>query len=253
MTAEMELAIPSASGLTLTSRGVVMDGDPSESQIETGLKEASRLCKALEFVIGDLIVCSEDKYHTCYEKWEDWTGLKKRRLQDVAATCRAIPLDQRFPQLSLEHHRAVTKLDPASRKKWLELAMKHGMGHSRLRKSIALDRVATNADMGPTPKTDSAYDTINPHVNRLTAYITKLEHDGELDSMDSGELLALFEDLSPLMTQMAGIAIRIEDAGVMQVIRDRDFVIEKTGIVSALAPWVTEAVDVEAELVSTES
>lgn len=216
-------------GIQITVSGVIFDGNPSQSDLESAMIKVATGMQVCRFILGDLINYSKSRYGEKYDSWVEITGLDKRTLEGIAYTCANIPLAQRRGGVvTFEHHRALVKLSDAEREKWMDITEKKSLTVKRLRKSIEIGRIATKTDLSPPPATDSGYDTITPHVNRLTTTLNKKDREGEFDEMDAGQLLAILEDLEPVLIKVGEVIRRIEDFENEECCEEMDRILDRS-------------------------
>lgn len=211
-------------GITITAAGAVVEGTPLEHTYEECMRQISAAERACKFAIGDLMIAASGHYGEKYARWAEVTGMELQTLQDIASTCRRVPLHlRRTSTLSFTHHREVAALPAPEQEKWLGIAEAQGVSSDRLRKSIQLGRVATASDMGrgaPAAKATSAgqsatdpadvgYENVHPHVNRLVVYLSKKERDGEYEDMSAEELYRFHLDLMPVINRWGKVVSRM--------------------------------------------
>lgn len=67
-------------------------------------------------------------------------GVDIKTVQNWAAVCRAIPLEERVDGLSLSHHREVVSLEPERRRALLQMALENGWTVSELRERVRREK-----------------------------------------------------------------------------------------------------------------
>ncbi len=182
-------------------------------QLASPIGNASR---SVAFVIGDWLIHGEktfeaerdntstgriasDKYHLALAN----TGLDLSTLQNYAYVSRKVPLATRSEQLSWEHHKVLAKLPPLDQQMWIErcheeLKAGNPVSTRRLRKSIALGRLATVDDLKPDPA-DRGIKNHIPFVNRLVTWWKHLQDKDYLDNATRQQREALKRDLQPVV------------------------------------------------------
>ena len=226
----------SIEGIQLTPSGCIFDGKPSQSDLESAMLKVTTGMQMCKFILGDLINYASDTYGDKYDAWVEITGFDNSTLRNIAYTCANIPMEQRRGGVvTFEHHRALVKLVGGEREKWMDLIEKKSLTVKRLRKSIEISekgefKVATKKDLAPPPETDSGYETITPHVNRLTTTLTKKDREGEFDEMCAGQLLGVLEDLEPVLQKCVDVIRRIEDYENLECIEEMDALLDRTGL-----------------------
>lgn len=232
----------SIAGITINHQGAVVKGMPLENTYEEAMRQIAAAEKACKFALGDLLVAASDHYGDKFARWSEVTGFEVETLWNIASVCRRVPIHQRrVDRLSFNHHTEVAALPPAEQKKWLDTAAEEEVSVLRLRKSIKLGRVATAQDMGrigttETPgqhgadPTDTGYDNIHPHVNRLSIYLSKKEREGEFADMDAHELYRFHLDVLPVINRYGRLVRLIRERNDADVIAMLDKDIEAIGL-----------------------
>lgn len=214
-------------GISINASGAIVNGKPLEHTLEEAMRQLATAEKACRFAIGDLILATNDLYGEKYARWSELTGWEIQSLQDIASTCKRVPIERRIPdKLSFSHHRVVAALTAKDQEEWLKTAADLGMNRARLEKSVQLGRVATAEDLKPkTPEIDPAdtgYENVHPHVNRLSAYLSRKERNGEYEDMDVRQLYRFHLDVMPVVTRWRKVIQHIERAGdpdAMELVR----------------------------------
>ena len=182
------------------------------SQLAGPIGNASR---SVAFIIGDWLIHGEKafrgkqntspsriaskKYHLALAN----TGLDLTTLQNYAYVSRKVPLATRSEQLSWEHHKILAKLPEAEQRAWIKRCLEEEEGSNRmstrrLRKSLALGRIATQDDLEPDP----AYKGIETHipfVNRLVGWWRGMQDDEFLTKATPEQRDVLKRDLAPVV------------------------------------------------------
>lgn len=237
-------------GISIGDSGAIIAPDTDESSILSVMENVAKAGQICNFILGDLMNFAKDKWGEDIQGWCAATGLDKQTLWDVCSTSRRVATGERMVGvLSWNHHKAVAKLDAPAQAHWLAIARDKGLPYKRFRKSIEIGRIATKAEMAPEPETNRGYENIMPHVNRLTAFLLKKEHDGNFDRMEPKDLLTILEDLQPVLTQTWGVVTRIEDSEESDVIREAERVLADAGFHISLSYASGEGIDVIAEIV----
>ncbi|MEX0331454.1 MAG: hypothetical protein AB3N64_08540 [Puniceicoccaceae bacterium] len=206
----------------VTEIGLRFDGEISfEQWLEIGRK-VGRVARTSLFLVGDWLNYGQDRWNggerfekmaedlrERYESAMAETGLEMRSLMNAAYVARNVPQDHRRPHLTFEHHTAVARVkDKEERRQWLAKADKHDMSTRRLRKSINLGRVATEAEMQPDPKTTG----IDNHLSWIDGLMRWWKRFERSDWMADASREMIEEMLSDFRDVQAIIAYLEEEA-----------------------------------------
>jgi hypothetical protein len=180
-------------------------------EIAAGMGEVA---SAIAFIVGDWLVYGQSLFglegfpdnrvdEPSYQLAMAATGLDRSTLQNYAYVSRCIPYSLRSERLSWEHHRLLARLPEAEIGKWIarceaEEDAGRKMSTRRLRKSLALGRVATAADMEPD-ESDKGIDNHIPFVNRLALWWRRRQQERFLASATREQRAALKRDLQPVV------------------------------------------------------
>jgi hypothetical protein len=180
-------------------------------EIAAGMGEVA---SAIAFVVGDWLVYGQNLFglegfpdnqvdEPSYQLAMAATGLDRSTLQNYAYVSRSIPYPLRSERLSWEHHRLLAKLPEADIAGWIarceaEEDAGRKMSTRRLRKSLALGRVATAADMEPD-ESDKGIDNHIPFVNRLALWWRRRQEEKFLATATREQRAALKRDLQPVV------------------------------------------------------
>lgn len=171
--------------------------------------------RSIGFIIGDWLVYGQSLFGTegfpekrvdssTYQLAIDATGLDVSTLQNYAYVSRSIPYSLRTERLSWEHHRIVAKLPEAEQQQWIDTCLAEEnagrrMSTRRLRKSLNLGRVATDADLEPDPA-DKGIENHVPFVNRLVVWWKRMQANQFLSNATDEQRAAVKRDLEPLIS-----------------------------------------------------
>jgi len=188
------------------SLGLALPADtPFESWRDMGKQFGTGL-RAAAFCIGDWLIFGDRKFRKdaseAYDQAIDSTGLDRTTLHNYAWVARAIPIEERNPLLSFEHHRALAPLPKEKRDEWGSLVSprvndERPVSVRRLRASI---RIASDRPRIVPPEeivqrgTAVGHDNHIPHLSRLVTVLRKT-----MPGMDEDQLAALKDDLAPLL------------------------------------------------------
>jgi hypothetical protein len=176
--------------------------------------------RSIAFVVGDWLVYGEGRDgqrmfwpdvpehniipHHLYEKASQLTGMDITTLHNHAYVARHVPRWLRNEKLAWEHHKRVAKLkDDAEKARWLKLAVKASrngrpISARRLARSIQAGRLLSIEEMSETDS-DTSFDTVHPHVNRIVLFFGKLRAGGWFDEATAEKRAALKRDLEPVV------------------------------------------------------
>lgn len=182
------------------------------SELAVSIGNAAR---SIGFIIGDWLVYGQGLFGTdgfpekrvdpaSYQLAVAATGLDHSTLQNYAYVSRNVPYSLRSERLSWEHHRLMAKLPEAELKEWIDTCVAEEdagrrMSTRRLRKSLNLGRVATEADLEPDDS-DKGIENHIPFVNRLSVWWKRMRENRFLDTATDEQREALKRDLEPVVT-----------------------------------------------------
>jgi len=169
---------------------------------------------SIAFIVGDWLVYGQSLFGTngypdrkvdqhSYQIAIAVTGLDLSTLQNYAYVSRSIPYSMRSERLSWEHHRLLAKLPDGDKQDWIDTCVAEAdagrrMSTRRLRKSLSLGRVATNADLEPDPA-DKGVENHIPFVNRLALWWRHMQEKRFLAGATYEQRQALKRDLEPVV------------------------------------------------------
>lgn len=201
--------------VTITRTGLCIDSELSFQEWSELAESIGSAARSIGFIVGDWLVYGQSLFGTegfpekrvdpaSYELAVAATGLDLSTLQNYAYVSRSIPYSRRTEHLSWEHHRLLAKLPDADQERWIDTCVAEGragrrVSTRRLRKSLNLGRVATDADMEPEPA-DKGIDNHIPFVNRLVGWWRRMQQDRFLDNASPEEREALKRDLEPVIS-----------------------------------------------------
>ena len=141
--------------------------------------------------------------HPSYQLAITATGLDLSTLQNYAYVSRSIPYSLRSERLSWEHHRLLAKLPDDEIQSWIatceaENLAGNRMSTRRLRKSLNLGRVATDADLEPDPADKGQLNYI-PFVNRICCWWRRLQAERFLSNATRAQREVICRDLEPII------------------------------------------------------
>ena len=200
--------------VSVSRLGMRFDGNLSVEEWQDLAFSIGELATSIAFIVGDWLVYGQSLFgtdgypdkkvdHPSYQLAIKATGLDLSTLQNYAYVSRNIPHSVRSEQLSWEHHRLLAKLPDADMQNWIrkcegEEAAGHRMSTRRLRKSLALGRVATPADLLPDDS-DNGQENHIPLVNRFCGWWRRLQTSRFLVTATREQRAAMKRDLEPII------------------------------------------------------
>lgn len=132
--------IVSTNGITFFKTGIKFDDSVDfktwESQGHEFAGVISMFHNHMKWWLGDWINHGESAYGEKYSQALDETMYAHGSLRNCAYVCRKIPLENRNPGMSFEHHYEVAKLPPGDQAEWLAEADINNWTVRQLRKAI---------------------------------------------------------------------------------------------------------------------
>ena len=209
------------SRLTLPNRkvsvsrlGMRINGSLSIEEWQALAAGIGELATSIAFIVGDWLVYGQNLFgkdghpdrqvdHPSYQLALKATGLDLSTLQNYAYVSRNIPYSLRSERLSWEHHRLLAKLPDADMRDWIKTCEAEEdagrrMSTRRLRKSLALGRVATQADLKPDDS-DNGQENHIPLVNRFCGWWRRLQTSRFLATATTEQRAAMKRDLQPVV------------------------------------------------------
>lgn len=187
---------------------------------DIGLK-VGRVARTSLFLVGDWLIYGQDRWNggKRFEKMPEdeaeryleamkATGLELKTLMDAAYVSRNVPIQQRRPDLTFEHHKTVAKVkSETEREEWLRKADSQGLSTRRLRKSILLGRVAKEREMRSDAQ-DRGIDNHIPWINGMVRWWKKFEDADWIESATREQVDAVLADFA----EVKAILTVLEDA-----------------------------------------
>lgn len=109
-------------GVHGTPTGLSFTGDLSFDQWEVLLNRLYTMNGAIQWMLGDALNYGNARYGEKYSQALESTKLTYSALANFSWVARSVPPENRNPNLSWTHHRAVSKLDVEEQKRLLEEA-----------------------------------------------------------------------------------------------------------------------------------
>jgi hypothetical protein len=203
-------------GVEITKKGVIFTGENPEklppSTIIDLIKKCAQTETALAFAQGDLTNFLIGAKGKDLREIADETGIAAGDLKRRAATCQRITYDNRVEQLHFDFHAEAAKSKADDPEQWLKLATDEKLDRKRLKKSIELDRLATDEDLKPVEEeNDGGTENFGTNINRIVVLNGKLDRAGNYDEMTVEQLFELHADFMPAVKVWAEIVKRFKD------------------------------------------
>jgi hypothetical protein len=215
-----------------TEIGLCIDGDLSFEQWRQLGHKVGRLARTSLFLVGDWIVYGQNRWNegqrfeklpaeqsARYIEAMQETGLELRTLMDAAYVARNVPLEQRRPQLTFEHHKTVAKVkDEHASEDWLKKADTQGLSTRRLRKSIMLGHVARDHEMRDE-SAERGIDNHIPWVNGIVRWWKKFESSDWIENATREQLETVVSDFNDVQAILNALedAINAKETSVIDV------------------------------------
>lgn len=211
------ITLPS-SKVTITRTGMRIQAGLSLDEWRALAPALGDAARSVGFVVGDWLIYGQQNLFgfvgdttvphqkidtTTYEQALASTGLDRSTLQNYAYVSRSVPYSLRSERLSWEHHRLLAKLPGDSQAHWIEACIAEEdagrrISTRRLRKSLALGRVATPADLEPDPADKGTLNHI-PFVNRIVGWWRRMQDARFLATATREQRDTLKRDLEPVV------------------------------------------------------
>lgn len=194
--------------------GMRINGKLSVEEWQELAASLGEMASSVAFIVGDWLVYGQSLFgtdgfadkkvdHPSYQLAIKATGLDLSTLQNYAYVSRSIPYSLRSERLSWEHHRLLAKLPDDEIRGWVETCEAEDqagrrMSTRRLRKSLNLGRVATDADLEPDPADKGQLNYI-PFVNRICCWWRRLQAERFLSNATKAQREVICRDLEPII------------------------------------------------------
>jgi hypothetical protein len=199
--------------VTISRIGMQINGELSQEEWQELAASLGEVASSIAFIVGDWLVYGQSLFGTdgfpdkkvdnrSYQIALAATGLDLSTLQNYAYVSRSIPYSLRSERLSWEHHRLLAKLPDGDKQGWIDACVAEvdagrRMSTRRLRKSLSLGRVATDADLEPDDA-DQGIENHIPFINRLVVWWKHMRENQFLDTATAEQRAALKRDFSPI-------------------------------------------------------
>ena len=200
--------------VSVSRRGMCINGNLSVEEWQELAAGIGELATSIAFIVGDWLVYGQNLFgkdgypdkkvdHPSYQLALKATGLDLSTLQNYAYVSRNLPYSVRSERLSWEHHRLLAKLPEVDMLGWIKTCEAEEdagrrMSTRRLRKSLALGRVATAADLQPDDSDDGQENHL-PLVNRFCGWWRRLQTSRFLATATREQRAAMKRDLEPII------------------------------------------------------
>lgn len=205
----------------VTEIGLHFDEEVTFEQWRDIGQKVGRVARTSLFLVGDWLIYGQDRWNggKRFEKMPEdeaeryleamkATGLELKTLMDAAYVSRNVPIQQRRPDLTFEHHKTVAKVkSEAEREEWLRKADTQGLSTRRLRKSILLGRVAREREMRSDTQ-DRGIDNHIPWINGMVRWWKKFEDADWVENATREQVEAVLADFA----EVKAILTVLEDA-----------------------------------------
>lgn len=205
----------------VTEIGLHFDEEVTFEQWRDIGQKVGRVARTSLFLVGDWLIYGQDRWNggKRFEKMPEdeaeryleamkATGLELKTLMDAAYVSRNVPIQQRRPDLTFEHHKTVAKVkSETEREEWLRKADSQGLSTRRLRKSILLGRVAKEREMRSDTQ-DRGIDNHIPWINGMVRWWKKFEDADWVEKATREQVEAVLADFA----EVKAILTVLEDA-----------------------------------------
>ncbi len=90
--------------------------------------------------LGDWLLYGQSEFPNRYKHAMAQTSLDYQTLRNYAWVARRFAPDERYGDVSFQHHAEVAGLQPEERGRWLRLAQEHGWSRNELRRQVRAQR-----------------------------------------------------------------------------------------------------------------
>ncbi len=199
--------------VTISRIGLQITDELSVEEWQELAASIGEVASSIAFIVGDWLVYGQGLFgtngfpdrkvdHQAYELALAATGLDLSTLQNYAYVSRSVPYSLRSERLSWEHHRLLAKLPDGDKQDWIEACVAEvnsgrRMSTRRLRKSLSLGRIATDADLEPDDS-DKGIENHIPFINRLVVWWKHMRENKFLDNATDEQRAAIRRDFAPI-------------------------------------------------------
>ncbi len=184
------------------------------------------VASSIAFIVGDWLVYGQGRFESdgtpaskvdgqTYQLALAATGLDLSTLQNYAYVSRSIPYSMRSERLSWEHHRLLAKLPDNDIQDWIDTCVAEEdagrrMSTRRLRKSLNLGRVATDADLEPDDA-DRGIENHLTYVTRLAVWWKRMKKVDFLTTSTREQRDTMLRDFAPITALINEITHSIQE------------------------------------------
>ena len=214
--------------VTVSRIGMQITADLSIDEWGELAASIGEVATSVAFIVGDWLVYGQSLFgtdgfpdkkvdHPSYQIAIKTTGLDLSTLQNYAYVSRSIPYSMRSERLSWEHHRLLAKLPDNDIQDWIDTCVAEEdagrrMSTRRLRKSLNLGRIATDADLEPDDA-DRGIENHLTYVTRLAVWWKRMKKVDFLTTSTREQRDTMLRDFAPIAALINEInhSIREED------------------------------------------
>ena len=212
--------------VTVSRIGMQITADLSIDEWGELAASIGEVATSVAFIVGDWLVYGQSLFgtdgfpdkkvdHPSYQIAIKTTGLDLSTLQNYAYVSRSIPYSMRSERLSWEHHRLLAKLPDNDIQDWIDTCVAEEdagrrMSTRRLRKSLNLGRVATDADLEPDDA-DRGIENHLTYVTRLAIWWKRMKKVDFLTTSTREQRDTMLRDFAPITALINEITHSIQE------------------------------------------
>ena len=212
--------------VTVSRIGMQITADLSIDEWGELAASIGEVATSVAFIVGDWLVYGQSLFgtdgypdkkvdHPSYQIAIKTTGLDLSTLQNYAYVSRSIPYSMRSERLSWEHHRLLAKLPDNDIQDWIDTCVAEEdagrrMSTRRLRKSLNLGRVATDADLEPDDA-DRGIENHLTYVTRLAVWWKRMKKVDFLTTSTREQRDTMLRDFAPITALINEITHSIQE------------------------------------------
>lgn len=216
--------IQSDAPIKITDLGLQFEGEPDFDQWSEIGQKIGRIARTSLFWVGDWLNYGQDRWNggqrfqkmpqekrERFEQAMRLTGLELATLQGAAHVARRIPLRQRSPDLSFEHHRLIARVkDEHTRQEWIRRTEDKGLTTRRLRKSINAERLVRSHEV-ERPQSGGRKSHLF-WIKQLILWWSEAKDDPASEQMTREQLECVLDDFAPILGILDDLRRRAEKA-----------------------------------------
>ena len=212
--------------VTVSRIGMQITADLSIDEWGELAASIGEVATSVAFIVGDWLVYGQSLFgtdgfpdkkvdHPSYQIAIKTTGLDLSTLQNYAYVSRSIPYSMRSERLSWEHHRLLAKLPDNDIQDWIDTCVAEEdagrrMSTRRLRKSLNLGRIATDADLEPDDA-DRGIENHLTYVTRLAVWWKRMKKVDFLTTSTREQRDTMLRDFAPITALINEITHSIQE------------------------------------------